>query len=363
VVRYPVYLEIADDGRCLAHGLDLPGCIVRAPTREEALRQLPEAVLDYRHYLLARLASERAGLLAQILYLDREALTSEIVHGEWTTKDILAHAAAWDRWGHRTMQSIAEGGEPDFAALDDCDASNAAFVAAQRDYALEGVLAELQAARAAWIAWLDGLPEEAFYRVRSCGGYDWTFSNVPLRAQWEHDAHHAERIANWRKAQNIAGRSGPKTALLAALAAARDELLAAAALVPPEERSSVAVCGAWMLKDVAGHIADWENLGAAGLRQMADGRAPFVEHITDIDAWNAAHAEARRDQPREQVWEDLIGSRRALVETLAVMSQADLERSFAFPWGPEGTPYQWVGVYVDHDRSHARGLRGEKDTQ
>jgi hypothetical protein len=39
------------------------------------------------------------------------------------------------------------------------------------------------------------------------------------------------------------------------------------------------------------------------------------------------------------------------------MTQADLERPYPFPWGPEGTPYQWVAIYVEHDRSHARGLR------
>lgn len=39
---YLAYLEIKDNGMCMAHVLDLPGCTVRADTREEALRQLPE---------------------------------------------------------------------------------------------------------------------------------------------------------------------------------------------------------------------------------------------------------------------------------------------------------------------------------
>ena len=51
MTRYPVHLEIADDGRCMAHVLDLPGCIVRAPSRDEALRQLPEAIRDYHAWL------------------------------------------------------------------------------------------------------------------------------------------------------------------------------------------------------------------------------------------------------------------------------------------------------------------------
>ncbi len=49
--HYPVYLEIADDGRCMAHVLDLPGCVVRAPTRDEALSLLPGAMRNYHAWL------------------------------------------------------------------------------------------------------------------------------------------------------------------------------------------------------------------------------------------------------------------------------------------------------------------------
>lgn len=49
--RYPVYLEIADGGLCMAHVIDLPGCIVRAPSRDAAWRQLPDAIRDYHAWL------------------------------------------------------------------------------------------------------------------------------------------------------------------------------------------------------------------------------------------------------------------------------------------------------------------------
>jgi hypothetical protein len=148
-----------------------------------------------------------------------------------------------------------------------------------------------------------------------------------------------------------------KSALLAVLVAAREELLAAVALVPADARASRSVCGTWTLQDLIGHIADWERLGADGLAQMAAGRAPQVEHVTDVDAWNAAHVEARRGQTWESVWGDLQGARRDLAKAVEQMSQADLERVYPFPWGSEGTPHQWAAVYVEHDRSHARGLR------
>ncbi len=48
---YPVYVEVAGDGLCMAHVLDLPGCMVRAESRAAALRQLPEAVGEYHAWL------------------------------------------------------------------------------------------------------------------------------------------------------------------------------------------------------------------------------------------------------------------------------------------------------------------------
>jgi hypothetical protein len=90
---------------------------------------------------------------------------------------------------------------------------------------------------------------------------------------------------------------------------------------------------------------------------MAVGQAPQIEHIESIEAWNQTHADARRDQPWEVVWADLHAARRALLDVLEGMSQAVLTQSFPFPWGPEGTAYQWVCVYLAHDREHAQDLR------
>ncbi|MEJ2734306.1 MAG: type II toxin-antitoxin system HicB family antitoxin [Anaerolineae bacterium] len=53
MAHYSVYLETGDDGPCMAHVIDLPGCVVRALTRDEALRRLPEAIKEYHAWLRA----------------------------------------------------------------------------------------------------------------------------------------------------------------------------------------------------------------------------------------------------------------------------------------------------------------------
>lgn len=49
-MRYSIYLEI-EDGRCMAHALALPGCIVCAPAREEAVARVPGAIRNYHAWL------------------------------------------------------------------------------------------------------------------------------------------------------------------------------------------------------------------------------------------------------------------------------------------------------------------------
>jgi hypothetical protein len=63
-------------------------------------------------------------------------------------------------------------------------------------------------------------------------------------------------------------------------------------------------------KDVLAHVADREWVGVKGLRHMAAGQTPQVEHIADIEAWNQARYDVRRDQPWEEVWVDLRRARR-----------------------------------------------------
>jgi predicted RNase H-like HicB family nuclease/uncharacterized damage-inducible protein DinB len=169
----------------------------------EHTAQVREILAAYRAHLLAHLAAERKRLLAQLEGLDEWALTQSPVFDDWAVKDLLAHIAAWDRWEDQAMRSMVAGQEPDLAAVQDFDAANAAFVAAWRDRSWSDVLVELYAARADWVAWLESLPLEEFFRPRSYAGYDWSFYTTPLPVQWQHDAEHAEQLAVWRKAEGF----------------------------------------------------------------------------------------------------------------------------------------------------------------
>jgi hypothetical protein len=269
----------------------------------------------------------------------------------------MAHLAAWDRWEHTQMMRMIRDEPPEEVAT---EAFNAIVVAESHDQSLEEVVQEVRDARAAWLAWLEGVSDEALFQSRPYHGWDWAFSTC-IRIQWEHDAEHAAQVAAWRQGRRSEHDTGPKSILLAALEAARRELLSAASRVPPRARTTRRVCGVWTLKDLLGHLADWEDFGVRGLRLMAQGRPPDVEEVTDIDAWNHEHAAARAAQPWDQVWADLHETRAELMRVLKDMSEERLPRWYRFPWGARGTAYDWLVVFVTHDRDHARDLREAAD--
>jgi len=321
----------------------------------EHTEEIREVLSLQRRRLLAHLAAARSRLLQTLLGLDERTLTGTAAVGEWTARDLLAHIAAWDRWAGEQTGRMARGEEPDLSAAGDVDAFNALAVAAWRNRPLEEVLAELREARAAWVEQMKGWPEEEFFRRRPLGGGEWDFPGW-LEVYRRHEEEHAAALAEWRKTQ-VGVKSGPKALLAASLAAAREELLAAAELVSPEERASRPVCGVWTLQDVLGHIADWEGYLLAGLRDMTAGRPPGVEYVPDEEAWNQAHAQARRNQSWERVWADFQGVHRALLEVLEGMDQAGLERAFPGVWEEETVPYSWFLPVLEHDREHADDLR------
>jgi uncharacterized damage-inducible protein DinB len=311
----------------------------------------------YKGSLLAQLAMERADLFDQMLHLPQDTLCKMEVLTDTTIRDLMAHAAAWDHWVLHTMMALRSGETLDLEAAQNPEAFNAAVRRAWRERPLGMVLAQMQEARATLQAWLSALPESAFLEARFVDEQDWSLPSL-IQVQWQHDAEHAGHIAAWRERTRPPRKPGPKALLLAALQETRGALLAVTSLVPSGERIARPLTGEWSLKDVLGHIADWEWWVLDAVQQMAEGRAPRVESYESIQTWNEAHAAARQMQPWATVWQDFRSGRRALWAVLRGMSQAELETRYPAPWSDHDLPpYAWLQVILlDHDLEHAHDL-------
>ncbi len=321
----------------------------------EHTAQVREILAAWRRNLLARMAKERAVLLYQLIGLDEKTLTEPPVFDAWTAANLLAHIAAWDEWFTNRINLILAGREEEVVSVENLDARNAALHAERRGWPLAQSLDACVQARADFLAALDQLSDEELHRKRV---FSWGEAAVREWAGWRarHDATHAAHLSAWRASRGDVEAFGPKEVLLAALDAARDELLTAASLVPVAERESRRVCGEWTLKDVLGHVADWELWFLRRLRQLFAGQAPDPNDAEDEDAWNRAHAEARRDQAWEAVWADFHSTHDAMMVLLMAMDQSHLNQRL-FDW----SIYHFVRVYADHDREHAAGIRKALD--
>ena len=158
------------------------------------------------------------------------------------------------------------------------------------------------------------------------------------------------QLAKWRKQNPGKAGVGPKSLLLLAGQAGLAEMQAMVELLTAEERERRPVADEWMVKDVLGHLADWEGYYASIL---AAGRAePFGD---TIENWNAERAAIRREQSWQEVWRDYQAARQSLLA--AIEQEEDLGRRFINHWGREVVVYNFAMVLLDHEREHVRQIR------
>ena len=317
----------------------------------------------WRLELLARLAAERSYLLRQLWALDEAALTTVPVRDGRTAKDIITHVAAWDSLVLSRLRLVGNGRTHQIEPLgigDNRDTFNAELHRRYQNSSLKLALAFALRERSNLLYAFDQLSDadlESRFTLpwgEETSRYDWFVQ------RYEHDASHAAKLESWRQTLPLAAKRqiGPKLVLRAILKAARQEFTTLVDLVPPDERASKPVHGDWTLKDLVGHLTDWEQLIVDGLRQLLLGRTPqFAVTISDFAAFDEAHVQARWPQPWRQVWQDFNRSRKALDDVFQQFPELFLCHTLVTPWGKEMPAYFWLTICFGHDHEHAIHLR------
>lgn len=308
---------------------------------------------QWRRQLLALMAGERAILLEGLLGLDVTVLTGVEIFEGYTVRDLLAHIAAWDDL-HRERMALVLAGQADEIAPIELHDHNAALHQAHQAWSLSESVRALQAAREQFLETLAEAPDAALHQPVSIPWAD----SLPLRtwAVWRarHDAVHGADIRRWREATGVERAVGPKSILLASLAASIEEMGALVALVPEEERASRPVYGEWTVRDVLGHVADWEQFA---LECLQAGEMLSMGYDGEVQQWNEAHAATRRDQSWAEAWHDYKEVRQTLLALLREQEEAGLAHLVPNPWGRNTSVYRFAHWFLEHEREHAAGLR------
>ncbi|MBK7216944.1 MAG: DinB family protein [Candidatus Promineofilum sp.] len=326
---------------------------------------LESSISPRRATLLARLAAERSNLLQQLEGVGETALARDLVYEGWSLPAMLGHIAYWDAFAADRLAKLADGRRDDIQPLavgeDTLDARNAAL--RQRFAALPfaQAVAMCQKERRGLLLALSRLSEDAlFRRVRLRPGWQATPASW-AGAPYVHDAQHSADLARWRAnypPNDLALRVIHRALLRPLLGLSRAEFLALAALIPSGEREARPIEGEWTLKQVLGHLSDYERLGVVALRQVAARREPAYERtIEEFEAFNAERGLVWAVLPWAEVWAQFIATRRALLEVALGLDNTALTQPFTAPWLSTTTACGYLLDMAGHEQEHADALR------
>ena len=326
---------------------------------------LESTISPRRATLLARLAAERSFLLQQLEGVDEAALTHDPVYDGWRLPAVLAHLAYWDALTADWLAKLADDRPGDIRAAGvvdaPLDARNAALQRQFAELAFPAAVAMCQKERRGLLLALQRLSDDTLHRRASLQpGWRATPADW-LRRRHRHDAQHSADLARWRAnypPNDPSLRLIHRALLRPLLGLARAELLAVAALVPPAARETEPIEGQWTLKQVLGHLSDYERLGVVALRQVAAGREPAYERtIAAFEAFNTERGAVWAALPWDEVWPQFVAVRRALVEVALSLDDAALARPFTAPWLSSTTAGGYLLDMAGHEQEHADALR------
>lgn len=325
---------------------------------------LDSTISPRRAELLARLAAERSFLLQQLEGVDEAALTDSVVTPGWTVAALLAHLAYWEAFAADRLAKVADGRPDDIRLLtadDSLDDRNEVMQRRFAGIAFDEALAMVAKERRGFLLTLRRLDDETLERrVRLRPGRR-VAPGVWARQPHRHDADHAAELVRWRArypANDPSVRVIHRALLRPILSLSRQELLAVAAVVAPEEYETRPIEGMWTLKQIVGHLSDYDRLGVLALRQLSAGLEPTYERsIEDFEAYNVERGAAWAAVPWGEAWAHYVATRRALLAVATTLDDAALARPFTAPWQATTTACGYLLDMAGHEQEHADALR------
>jgi ActR/RegA family two-component response regulator len=110
----------------------------------------------------------------------------------------------------------------------------------------------------------------------------------------------------------------------------------------------------WCLKDILGHLADWDIYNASMIQSFSRvGQGDWEITKTGFDAWNQAHAEIRRNHTWGHVLSDFCCAYQNIYNiSTSLPLNALYQRNFQAPAGWREYPYGWLTMTSRHYREH-----------
>jgi uncharacterized damage-inducible protein DinB len=296
----------------------------------------------------------RTQLLKSIDGLSQREMTQIPIYDEWTIKDVLAHVLGWDRRVLNTLPLMLQHRASEIPGVD-VEEYNRESVAAGRLMSLDEVLAAIKAAHRQIVEILAPLDHKEIDMRRERHGRIITIRSYVIDVMTDHEREHALEIAQWRKALD---QAIDLDALRHDLVQAQADFWAVLEGLDQAELLDPAAVAGWSVKDVAGHLADWEELMLQAAHHIYDPSLPPAPLLGDsTDAVNA-HLAARHQAatwPAER--KRLRDLQLALREFVARLKQGDCLLRGPYPWpNDQGALAELVTHATEHITDHLPDL-------
>lgn len=305
-----------------------------------------------RTQILATLAGARADLLQQYLSLSEEILSTRPVFDTFTPKDILAHIGAWDELHTGRINAVLSNHPIPNANLDE---NNAEWIALHKSWSLDQALVYFLETRQGYLDILQTVSDEVFFQERPA---PWGRpTSIKQWTQWRsrHDIAHTNDLKKWRENEKPLPSAGPLTLLVAALQASQHEIETRYTGLTEDQIATEPVMDTWTRKDLIGHITAWEQFGLPALQ---NNEIPNMGYDGDVEQWNQAQYEIRKDHSWSQIWQDYQQTRQTWLQHLVTLTSEQLDApTIENAWGNNPTPYRWTRSFLTHEQEHAHFLR------
>ena len=275
-----------------------------------------DEIIDYLRF-------GRTQIFEAISDLSERELTEIEIYEGWTIRDLLVHLIGWDEWVLRTIPLIVQDRADEIPPSVDPDEFNRQTLAAWQDKLFPEVILALQTTQQQVIELVSSLDYKQIDTRRERGGRIITIRSYVIELFVEHERKHVSDIQNWKASLNSVLDPVEVQAKLAHHRAALRKVLADLSQTAFLEKGAI---GAWSVKDVIGHLADWESLMLQAAQHIYDPSAPALDALNvsgDVEEWNQIFAAQRENDSWKAVLLSLEDTQAAVDRFIAQLRGGD----------------------------------------
>ncbi len=267
----------------------------------------------------------------------------------WTVKDLLAHLIGWDERALNFVPLLLQNYATEISVQ--IDEYNQQLVEIWRDKSLSEVITTVKNNHRRLVDMLNATTMTAIDMRRECDGRIITIRNYFIDELRDHEEQHTAEIEQWR--QNLEKQIDP-AAIKATLAQNRAKFMDMVKSLDEATMLQKRVAGKWSIKDVLGHLAEWERLMLEAAQHIHDPSLPEVTMLSSsLDEWNKMMVARREFKPVAGELKYLVFVQTELDEFINTLRPGDWRLRGPYPWSnDQGTLAELITHASEHYLEH-----------